>query len=143
MSNLSARVTKGRVVAPSGSVNLGKIGKSEGIGELLACLTPATFDPACIFKNIDWLFNNALNSIYLRCQLGQSTTDPGDTGRKVSSGACDSWFGIPGLGSPQKCINFDSAAKVATACKAKCAAEGNTYEASGCDGVISWCWCRD
>jgi len=142
MRNLSARITKGATVNTFNNGKLGKIGKNEGVGELLTCLSPATFDPACIFKNADWLLNNLLNSFYLRCALGPATPDPTDPARDVSSGTCNSWFNLPGIGSPQKCINFNSAAQSATTCKAKCAAEGHAYEASGCDGATAWCWCR-
>ena len=143
MHGLSTRITKGASIDASRAAKLGKIGKGESVGELITCLTPATFDPVCIFKNLDWLVNNALNSVYLRCALGQSTVDPTDPGRVVSSGSCNSWFNLPGLASPQKCINYDSASRAASTCKSKCAAEGHTYEASGCSGLTTWCWCRE
>jgi hypothetical protein len=65
-----------------------KLKKNEGIDELLQCLNPATFDLGCIAKNLDWLFNNTLNNIYLSCSLGSASVDPGDPNRHVSSGAC-------------------------------------------------------
>ena len=120
-----------------------KLKKNEGIDELLQCLNPATFDLGCIAKNLDWLFNNTLNNIYLSCSLGTASVDPGDPNRHVSSGACYSWWGVPGLAQPQKCIAYPAATKAASTCTAKCAATGKSYEASGCDGLSLWCWCRN
>jgi hypothetical protein len=128
---------------PRASGGGSRIDKKEGIDELLQCLNPSTFDFPCIVKNLDWFFNNTLNSIYLQCALGTATPDPADPARKVSSGPCSSWFGLPGLAQPQKCINFDAAARASTACTTKCAADGLSYEASGCDGSTIFCWCRE
>lgn len=119
-----------------------KVTKDEGIDELLQCLNPGTFDISCVFKNLDWLFNSALNNLYLNCNLGTEHVDPGDPDRRVSSGACLSWWGVAGLGQPQKCISFNSAAQAATTCQKKCTGQGQSYEASGCDGMSIWCWCR-
>jgi hypothetical protein len=115
--------------------------KNEGIDELLQCLNPATFDLGCIITNIDWLVNNALNSLYLNCSLGTATPDPGDSGRRISSGACHSWWGIPPLAQAQKCNTVPPALPVTT-CQNKCVEVGGTYEAAGCDLLSLWCWCR-
>jgi hypothetical protein len=119
-----------------------KIGKNEGIDELLQCLNPATFDIACIYENTDWLLNNALNTIYLNCALGNFSVDVSDPDRQIAHGSCNSWFGIPGIAQPQQCDRF-SAVKPATTCQTGCTAKGYTFEAAGCDGMDIWCWCRE
>ena len=119
----------------------GKLSKKVGVDELLACLNPATFDFGCIIKNVDWLINSTLNNVYLSCSLGEAKPDPGFPARQVSSGACLSWFGLPALGQPQKCQNFDSANKAFQLCQSKCNSLGKTHEQSGCDGSTLYCWC--
>jgi len=119
-----------------------RVKKAEGVDELLQCLSPESFDFGCIAKNLDWLFNSALNTFYLNCALGPSSPDPGDPTRRVSSGTCSSWWGLPGVSQPQKCISYNASARSAAACAAKCATEGKPYEASGCDGTTIWCHCK-
>ncbi len=134
-----ARTLNGKL---DGFLSKAKIGKEEGIDELLQCLNPATFDFNCIARNLSWLFNSFANNFYLGCNLGPFTPHETDPNRRVASGTCSSFWGIPVIGTPQRCTDFDSISKAFQTCKAKCSAEGLTYEASGCDGMTIWCWGR-
>ncbi len=125
-----------------GILNKNKVKKLLGVDDLLDCLSPSSFDIACVFENIDFLINSNLNRFYLNCSLGSFTPHPTIINRKVASGSCNSWWGIPFLGNPQKCANFDSATLAFQACNKKAQSEGLFYEASGCDDNIIWCWAR-
>lgn len=132
----SGVLSKGKVAS-----NAEKISKMVGIDELLQCLNPATFDFACVIDNVDWLINSTLNNVYLSCSLGDATPDSSLPARSVSSGSCMSWFGLPVVGQPQRCLNFDSATKAFQACKPKCDSLSKSVEQSGCDGTTIYCWC--
>lgn len=114
------------------------VSTKEGWDDLLQC----GFDMECVFRNLDYIINNALNSVFLNCYLGTPITPPGEPTRRVSSGACYSWWGLPVIGQPQKCENFDSATKSTNLCKQKCQENGWQFEAAGCDGMTLWCWCQ-
>ena len=115
------------------------INKQEGFLDAIDCLLQGNF--ACFIDNLDYGFNQLLNTVYLSCSFGEASPDPGDPSRLVSSGSCLSWWGIPGLGVAQKCASIPTT-KIVQACKDKCSTLAKPYEASGCDGVTPWCWCK-
>lgn len=135
---LEGKIQKPSVLDP---MNVRKtLGKKEGLDEMVECLLAG--DLSCFIKNVDWLIAQIFTNITLSCSLGPTSVDPGDSHRLVSSGACYTYWGVPGLGGPQACSKFDSVPKSVSACQSKCTSIGATYEAAGCDGSSIWCWCR-